>query len=390
MHPDERDFHRYITRNKQGQLQDQRMTRLTFGVTCSPFLATEVLRRIAEDHREEFPNAAEAVLKSFYVDDYLSGADSEEEAAQRARELCGLLLKGQMTLRKWRSDSPAVLQAIPEELHETDPHQIISAPAECHKALGIHWSTQKNTLHIATPKLNDDDNPTMRQLASDVARTFDVMGWFAPATITGKIMLQRLWVLRLSWADLLPDDIKEEWWTWRTELPQLTNHPLPRCYFVRSKEKLSMQLHGFADASQAAYGGVVYLRTMYQDQTVDTAIVIAKSRVAPVKVMTIPNLELCGALLLSQLLDFTRNELNIPLEQTYAWTDSSTVVRWLNSNTANLKIFVANRVEDIRSRVPATHWKHIPTDSNPADLVSRERATGHESMVGRSFMADRT
>ena len=109
LHPDERDFHRYITRNKQGQLQDQRMTRLTFGVTCSPFLATQVLRRIAEDHREEFPNAAEAVLKFFYVDDYLSGEDSEEEAAQRARELCGLLLKGQMTLRKWRSDSPAVL-----------------------------------------------------------------------------------------------------------------------------------------------------------------------------------------------------------------------------------------------------------------------------------------
>ena len=209
LHPNERDFHRYITRNKQGQLQDQRMTRLTFGVTCSPFLATQVLRRIAKDHCEEFPNAAEAVLISFYVDDYLSGADSEEEAAQCASELCSLLRKGQMTLRKWRSDSPAVLQAIPEELHETNPHQIISAPSECYKALGIHWSTQKNNLHIATPKLNDDDNPTMRQLASDVARTFDVMGWFAPATITGKIMLQRLWVLRLSWADLLPDDIKE-------------------------------------------------------------------------------------------------------------------------------------------------------------------------------------
>ena len=103
----------------------------------------------------------------------------------------------------------------------------------------------------------------------------------------------------------------------------------------------------------------------------DTAIVIAKSRVAPVKVMTILKVELCGALLLSQLLDFTRKQLNIPLDQTYAWTYSSTVVRWLNTNTATIKIFVANRVEDIRSRVPATHWKHVPTDSNPADLMSR-------------------
>ena len=150
------------------------------------------MRQTAEDHREEFPDAAETVLTSFYVDDCLAGEDSEEEAAQLASELCGLLQKGQMTLRKWRSDSSVVLQAIPEELHETDSHQIISAPAECHKALGIHWSTQDNNLHIATPKLNDDDSQTMRQLASDVARTFDIMGWFAPVTITGKIMLQRL------------------------------------------------------------------------------------------------------------------------------------------------------------------------------------------------------
>ena len=122
LHPDERDFHQYITRDEQGQLKDQRMTRLTFGVACLPFLATQVLRQIAEDHREEFPEAAEAVSTCFYVDDCLTGANSEEETVQLATELCSLLMKGQMTLRKWRSDSPAVLQAIPTELHETDPH----------------------------------------------------------------------------------------------------------------------------------------------------------------------------------------------------------------------------------------------------------------------------
>ena len=251
LHPDERDFHRYITRDKQGQLKDQRMTRLTFGVACSPFLAIQVLRQIAE----EFPKAAEAVFTCFYVDDCLTGANSEEEAVQLATELCSLLMKGQMMLRKWRSDSPAVLRAIPMELHETDPHQVIRVPAECHKALGIHWSTQESSLHIATPQMDDEDDPIMRQLVSDVAKTFDVMGWFATATITGKIMLQKLWVLKLSWSDPVPEHLKAEWWTWRIELPEVTNHSIPRCYFTRHKEKMSMQLHGFGDASQAAYGG---------------------------------------------------------------------------------------------------------------------------------------
>ena len=106
-----------------------------------------------------------------------------------------------MTLRKWRTNSADLLQTIPEELRESDQHQVITAPADCHKALGIHWSTEKDTLYISTLKLTERDVPTKRQLASDVARTFDIMGWFAPATITGKIMLQKLWELKIGWDD---------------------------------------------------------------------------------------------------------------------------------------------------------------------------------------------
>ena len=169
------------------------------------------------------------------------------------------------------------------------------------------------------------------------------MGWFAPATIKAKIMLQRLWNLKLGWDDTVPDDLTKEWQAWRTELPELTHHPLPRCYFHVNKKKHSLQLHGFADASQVAYGGVVYLRTVYQDTTTGVTLVMAKSRVAPLNHTTIPRLESCGALTLSKLLDVIRKELRIPLDKMFAWTDSAIIISWLNTPVTKLKTFVANR-----------------------------------------------
>ena len=111
------------------------------------------------------------------------------------------------------------------------------------------------------------------------------MGWFAPATINAKIILQRLWNLKLGWDDTVPDDLTKEWQAWRTEL---TNHPIPRCYFHVDKKKHSLQLHGFTDVSQAAYAGTVYLCTVYQDTTINVTLVMAKSQVAPLNHTTIP------------------------------------------------------------------------------------------------------
>ena len=113
------------------------------------------------------------------------------------------------------------------------------------------------------------------------------------------------------------------------------------------------------------------MRTVYQDTTTDVTLVMAKSRVSPLNHTTIPRLELCGALTLSKLLDVIRKELRIPLDQTFARTDSAIIIGWLNIPVTKLKTFGANQVEDIRSKLPASHWRHDRTRSNPADLVSR-------------------
>ena len=138
------------------------------------------------------------------MDDSLAGADTLEEAIEIRRELNGLLSRGQMTLRKWRSSSEPLLETIPEEIKETGDLHIASDPTECSKALGIYWNTSTDTLHVATPDLADNGVPTKRQVTSAVARTFDILGWFSPATITIKILLQQLWERKVGWDEKIP------------------------------------------------------------------------------------------------------------------------------------------------------------------------------------------
>ncbi len=221
--------------------------------------------------------------------------------------------------------------------------------------------------------MQDIEAATKRTIASDVARTFDVMGWCSPAVVKMKILLQRIWELGLEWDEKVPPRIESLWRAWRTELPLLTTQPIQRCYFSSTQPCIIIQLHGFSDASQSAYGAVVvYLRCVYADASTSVALVLSKTKVAPIKKTTIPRLELCGAHLLAKLLSQVSQALQIEAPNLYVWTDSTIVLSWLNTaNPRKLQIFVSNRVVEILDKVPATSWRYVPTADNPADLASR-------------------
>ena len=347
------------------------MTRLTFGITSSPYLAMQVLRQVAQDHGKEFPRAAHIVGTTFYVDDCLTGAKTVEVAAEIREELNGLLDCAKMTLRKWRSNSDELLGTIPEALKEAGNLHLTTNPTECPKALGIYWNTVKDTLHVATPELKEEGAPTKCQVASAMARTFDILGWFTPATVTLKILLQKLWERKLGWDEIIPTELEGIWSAWKEELPQLTQQAVPRRLSQSEQEVIDRQLHSFCDTSTAAYGGVIYIRKLHADTSVSIALITAKTRVAPLSGLTIPRLELCGALLLSKLLTVAAADLNIPTNHIYAWSDSSVVLGWLNKTPTKSPVFIANRVKDILSRVSAEHWRYVATDVNPTDCASR-------------------
>ena len=212
---------------------------------------------------------------------------------------------------------------------------------------------------------------TKRSLVSDVAKTFDVLGWYSPTIVKAKILVQTLWSEKVGWDDPVPKPIVEQWLQWRNQLPLLANHCIPRCYFPKESIITSLQLHGFSDASERAYSGVVYLRMVDSSGTVHTSLVMSKTRVAPIKRQTIPRLELCRALVLAQLLSHCKNVLNIPMQSIFAWTDSTIVLSWLQGNPRRFKVYVGNRVAQIMDLTSPDCWNHVISSENPADCASR-------------------
>ena len=370
--PADRDLHRFVWRKSPDDpLLDYRMTRVTFGVSASSFAANMAVKQNALDHASEYPQAAEVVEKSFYVDDGLTGADSVQEAIELQRQLQELFSKGGLLLRKWNSSDLLVLQHLPPDLKDSQSMHTMPTSDEYTKTLGIEWNPSNDHFRLTVANPPPLENVTKRDLVSDVAKTFDVLGWFSPSTITVKILLQRLWEQRIDWDDPVPTHIRDAWFQWRSELHLLSERHIPRCYFDKATHLSSIELHGFSDASEAAYAAVIYLRLTGKDNSIQTSLMIAKTKVAPIKRLTIPRLELCGAYLLAQLLHHVRRVLGIPLCQVHAWTDSTIVLNWLDGTPRCFKMYVGNRISTIVDLIPPNKWKHVKGVENPADCASR-------------------
>ena len=216
--------------------------------------------------------------------------------------------------------------------------------------------------------LSEHYSTTKRGIVSDVSKTFDVLGWISPSVLSMKLLYQKLWLLKTGWdeADLV--DLHSKW---REQLPLLSQKQLPRCYFRLEAPCVTTELHGFSDASERAFGAVVYNRSTYQHHPPLIALVTSKTKVASLKPPTIPRLELCGAHMLSKLLVTVGDALSILREHIYAWSDSSIVLSWLDGNPRDFKAYVSNRVSAILQVTSPQSWRHVPTADNPADCASR-------------------
>jgi hypothetical protein len=344
----DRDLHRFVWRSDhQSTVKDYRMTRVTFGISASSFMANMCVKQNAIDFASEYPMAAKATEESFYVDDGLTGADDVPTAIQLQRELNDLFLQGGFILHKWNSNEPRVLEHIDPSHQDVRNSQEIAEKEKSTKTLGIEWVTSSDEFHLTISIQPSQQALTKRVLVSDIAQIFDVLGWFSPSIIIMKTLLQRFWEEKIDWDDPAPPSISDVWHRWRDELPILKTKKIPRCYFTRNSLVVSKELHGFSDASEIAYAAVIYMRITDSQGRITTSLITSKTKVSPIKRQTIPRLELCGALLLAKLLDHSRKVLKIPLKDSHAWTDSTVVLSWLSGNSRRFKTFVGNRVSKI-------------------------------------------
>ena len=182
--------------------------------------------------------------------------------------------------------------------------------------------------------------------------------------------MQQLWLLKVNWDEPLHTEFREQWHRLQNTLCSIQNIQIDR--LVISKYQLKeIELHGFSDASERAYGACLYLRSVDIMGTVTTQLLCSKSRVAPLKRLSLPRLELCAAMLLADLYLTATRALKISFNKVRMWTDSMVVLAWLRSPATRWKTFVANRVNHIQELTNVETWRHVKSKENPADLVSR-------------------
>ncbi|XP_058827074.1 uncharacterized protein LOC131687050 [Topomyia yanbarensis] len=368
VHPTDQPLQRILWRDDpEAPLKSYQLRTVTYGTSSAPFLATRVLQKLADDEGQHFPLAEPAVRHDFYVDNLLSGSDDAESLAVTCNQLIAMLACAGLPLRQWSSNCQAILDTIPLELRETKTLLDLDHESSV-TALGLRWEPSTDFLSFKTPNWKECTVLNKRTILSQISSLFDPLGLIGPTIAKAKIMLQSLWKLHLDWDTPVANGFAHEWHEFHQKFSALAHLRVSRHVLRPGYDRL--EIHGFSDASESAYGACIYLRSIPAEGPCTVRLVISKSKVAPMGTQTIPRLELCAAQLLSRLLKQVQDSIDITAT-TYLWTDSSIVLNWISATPSTWKTFVANRVAEIQELTSHAVWNHVPSEDNPADLVSR-------------------
>ncbi|XP_035210074.1 uncharacterized protein LOC118184500 [Stegodyphus dumicola] len=284
---------------ENGKIQVYRFNRVLFGVTSSPFLLTATLKTHLRKHSEEFPTTTECLDRCLYVDDFISGADNVSDAFEISTQATSIMSQASMVLRKWTTNDNTLMQFWTREGFDTQPQ------VNTIKVLGLSWNPAEDCLILGKQSLVNSlskNESTKRFLLRTIGRIFDPLGLLSPFTIRAKFILQVLWMKKISWDEEIPVDIQKIWLQWCSEVPDLSELRVPRNVLNLNIQVPTdiLELHCFCDASQKAYGAAIYARVV-KDNNIEVNLLVSKSRVTPLRKITLPRLELLGALLAARL-----------------------------------------------------------------------------------------
>lgn len=364
--------HRYqkiLWRKKpEDSIQEFQLTTVTFGTSSAPFLAVKSLQTLAQKEGDTFPKAKMVILEDFYMDDLLTGGDHPEEVISLVQDLQTILNSGKFPLRKWISNDDDVIQSIDKKVRAVD--DVWNIPVEqSWKALGLRWHPGSDQYDYKINVCSKGVAITKRSIMAVIASLYDPLGLLAPTTIVAKIFLQKLWMLKVDWDEQLNGEMRDHWIKFQSNLIKLENIKVFR--WIGSYSYQELELHGFSDAADLAYSAVIYARTLDEDGNYSINIVIAKTKVAPIKTLSTPKLELCGAVLLTRLMKYVTDSLRLDKISMFTWCDNTAVLDWLKKDPITWKTFVANRVSEIQTTLPLVHWRYVSSEDNPADCATR-------------------
>ncbi|XP_018368770.1 PREDICTED: uncharacterized protein LOC108764843, partial [Trachymyrmex cornetzi] len=321
--------------------------------------------------------ASKVIKEHLYVDDLISGANTIDEARAIRDEVIALLAQGGFAIRQWASNEKHVIGDLaPSALHAgltfDGDHSL--------KTLGVMWCARDDEIRYSVRSVEITKQLTKRRILSEIAKIYDPLGLLGPVVFYAKKLMQDVWRCQLDWDESVPQSVHTAWLEFVQQLETIDQISFNRKLF--NEDCGDIQFHGFCDASGSGYGACIYVRSTGKSRNT-VRLLCAKSRVAPLKELTIPRLELCGALLLARLYREVDGILNIGTSRMSFWCDSTVVLHWLKTPPHLLNIFVANRVAEIQESTNLTKWRHVRSQDNPADAISR-------GQLAHAFIRNRT
>ncbi|XP_046810948.1 uncharacterized protein LOC124420806 [Lucilia cuprina] len=368
VNPSQTSFQRIIFRSTpQHEPQDFELNTVTFGVNCAPYLAIRTLLELANISEQSNPSVSNILRNYMYVDDVLGGAHTLSSALKVRDELIDVLTSAGFSLRKWTSNNDFLLQGLSPS-HLLGAEFLKLSDSCTTKTLGLRWNAGCDHFYFQLKKSPDRSSTTKRSVLSEIAKLFDPAGWPAPKIIVAKMIMQQIWKDETNWDEDLKPSTLLQWHAFLDDYSEIERVKIPR--YVDFDPSFSIELHGFCDASEKAYAATLYIRVENLG-CVSSHLLVAKTKVAPVKFVSLPRKELCGAELMATMIENVQSQMNLQNCKVFLWTDSTIVLAWLQKPPNRWKTFVENRVSSIIEKVGSQSWFHVDSKSNPADLASR-------------------
>ena len=379
IHESERDALRFHWQTDcTSEVETYRFTRVLFGLAPSPFLLGGVLEYHFDTWAQRYPEEAERLRRSFYVDDLLTGGQNVQQTKARKEIAQEIMSDATFKLHKWHSNCPELEEDSRQQETEIQSTQLktreksANSPAETEeqsyakqqlqvkpsesKLLGVKWNKVEDTIAVQFPVVNTSSAISKREVLAKLAKVYDPLGLVSPVTLQGKQIYREVCDYKAAWDAPIPENLRVRWLKWEHSLPDEIT--IRRPIAPHQQPVLSFELHVFGDASTHGVGAAVY-SVVHQEDGITQTLVVAKARLAK-RNLTVPRLELVSAHMATNLVENVRNALkDLPEPTVYGWLDSTVALHWILGNGL-YRQFVANRVQKIKQH-PQIQWRHVST-----------------------------
>ena len=380
------------------ELTEYRIVKHLFGATSSPSVVNLCLKKTAEMDGGWNSEVANVIKRNMYVDDLMKSTETTADATLLVHKVKEQLSNGGFHLTKWCSNDRRVLAVVPQPERAKSVVNLELDQLPTQSALGLKWDIEddkfvrevSDQLMSATSKVP----LTKRGMVSVVYSLFDSLGFIAPYIIKAKLLLQTLNRKGIGWDEPVTDAECLQWERWIDDLDKLREVKIDRCFKPEGFGKVQeTQLHLFSDASRKGYSVTAYLRLKDITGKIHCSFVIGKARLAPIKEISIPRLELTAAVISVKLSHAIRNELDLAVNKSIYWTDSTSVLKCIHNQTKRFHTFESNRLTIIHDGSTPQEWRYVSWDANPADDGSKGLKLGtliknDRWLIGPEFLCE--